>query len=92
MDENGCYTVSKAGIREKRVYVNSGKFLIYEYVADNGKSSQKLKIILKDNEGNHREFFIIPTKGKKYLVFEAESKGERGVFKGVKCIGVEEFL
>ncbi len=92
MNDDECITVSKTGKRERRVYVNSGRFLIYDYLPEDGKGSKKMKIILKDNGGEQKEFFIIPTKGKKYLVFQSESKGERGVFKDGKCINIEELL
>lgn len=93
MNDENCITIDKKGHKEKRVYESSGTFLIYGYKSEEGVTAEKkLKILLRNKGGKIREFFIIPMKDNKYLVFESEEKGERGILKDGTCVSISDLL
>ena len=70
-------TRSKAGKIEVRALDSRGKFVMCKYLDPKTLklADQKRKIILMDEDGNTREFFIIPLKdGRRYLMIEGEKE------------------
>jgi len=68
-------TKSRTGKLEVRALDSRGKFLMCKYLDPKTMkpADKKRKIILMDEEGKTREFFIIPLKdGKRYLMIEGE--------------------
>ncbi|MFP3300022.1 MAG: hypothetical protein RXN92_02945 [Thermoplasmatales archaeon] len=93
ISESDCLTKSKKGLIEKRIYVSSGKYLIYKYEPVEGKDeNSKFKIILKDELSHTNEYYIIPTKGDKYIAIKGQEKGNIGVFKDGECLSRDHFL
>lgn len=91
--EKDCITINKRGITERREYVCSGKFLLYKYEAANAKGKgSKLKIVLKNSSGEIKEYYIIPTRDNRYLTFQSEEKGDRGIYRDGKCMKLSDFL
>lgn len=62
-------TVTKKGTTEKRVYVDSGKFVIYGYESE-GKMSNKIRIVL--NGRVKKSFFLINTGKGRNIAVDAE--------------------
>jgi len=76
-------TRSKKGKIEVRSLIKRGKFVLYEYLDPKTlqKSENKVKLVLKDENGKLEEFFLIPLKQpNKFLVLKVEEKGERKVW------------
>lgn len=70
-------TKSKTGKLEVRALDSRGKFLVCKYLDPKTlkPADKKRKIILMDEEGTTREFFIIPLKdGRRYLMIEGEKE------------------
>ncbi|HID17978.1 TPA: hypothetical protein EYP27_00370 [Candidatus Bathyarchaeota archaeon] len=70
-------TRSKAGKLEVRALDSRGKFLMCKYLDPKTMklADKKRKIILVDEEGRQREFFIIPLKdGRRHLMIEGEKE------------------
>lgn len=62
-------TVDKRGIVERRVYIDSGRFVIYGYERE-GKMTNKVRLLLDGKE--KKSFFIISTGKGRSLAVEAE--------------------
>ena len=76
-------TKSKKGKIEVRSLVKRGKFVLYEYLDPKTlqKSENKVKLVLKDENGKLEEFFLIPLKqSNKFLALKVEEKGERKIW------------
>jgi len=72
-------TKSKKGKIEVRSLVKRG----YEYLDPKTlqKSENKVKLVLKDENGKLEEFFLIPLKqSNKFLALKVEEKGERKIW------------
>ena len=85
-------TKSKKGETEVRWLIDRGRFVRYRYVdpaTAEEKDSGKIKLVLMPEGGVTQEFFIIPTKGGRSLLINAESKGERMVWDGEKAVGLQ---
>jgi len=70
-------TKGKSGKTEVRTLDSRGKFVMCKYLdpATLKPADAKRKLSLLDEEGNLREYFIIPIKGaKRYLMIEAEKE------------------
>lgn len=64
---------SKRGEKEARIFLESGKYLIYRYLSlKNMRFERKFKLVLKSENGA-REYLVIPLKGeKRFLMIEKE--------------------
>ncbi|MCX7703985.1 MAG: hypothetical protein N2234_07825 [Planctomycetota bacterium] len=67
--------VTKKGEREVRSLCEQGEFAIYEYLSPlTGKpTSPKKKLVLKSPKGR-KEYFLFPTKDKRFLLAPSEAK------------------
>jgi hypothetical protein len=71
-------TVDKKGIIEKRVYIDSGRFVIYGYERG-GKLSNKSRIMLSGKE--KKSFFLISTGKGRNLTVDAEFEADIRILK-----------
>ncbi|MGB9637139.1 MAG: hypothetical protein ACPL1Y_07810 [Thermoplasmata archaeon] len=82
-------TISKKGAKEARVLLDAGRFFRYKYVnIDTGKSDEKVKIVLMNEEGICEEYFIVPVKGGKFLLLPQDYKGKRKVWNGKASVEI----
>ena len=68
-------TETKKGKKEERVYVDSGKFIVYSYRDESSGKITKSKLILIGNKKN--AYFLIPMKDKNLAInarFDLESE------------------
>ena len=87
-------TKSKKGKIEVRRFIDSGKFVRYEYLdPETGKRSEnKVKIVLYNGK-DFEEYFIIPLKQKnRNLLLIAEKKPNRKLWKDGEIINLYEIL
>lgn len=87
-------TKSKKGKVEVRSLIKRGKFVVYEYLDPKTlqRSENKVKLVLKDEDGKIEEFFLIPLKeSNKFLALKVEEKGERKIW-NPKTKKVEELF
>ena len=87
-------TKSKKGKIEARHYIDSGKFVRYDYLdPETGKKSEnKYKIVLATENG-YEEYFVIPMKQKnKFLMLRGEKKGRRKILKNGEIVDIFELL
>lgn len=82
-------TLTKQGKLEKRVFIDSGKFVIYGYEL-NGKLTNKSRILLKGEK--KRSLFIINTGKGRNLAVDAEYEDEVFVLRDGKPLRVSEEL
>lgn len=80
-------TKSKKGKVEVRNLIDRGRFVRYEYLdSETGESTEnKVKLVLI-KEDKREEFFIIPIKGKRFLMIPTEEKGKRKLWDGEKAV------
>jgi len=80
-------TKSKKGKVEVRNLIDRGRFVRYEYLdTETGEPTEdKVKLVLI-KENKKEEFFIIPVKGKRFLMIPTEDKGERKLWDGEKSV------
>ncbi|BAB59273.1 TVG0139918 [Thermoplasma volcanium GSS1] len=83
-------TETKGGKVEARVFIDSGKFVIYGYEED-GKMEKKYRLVLKGEKEN-RSFFIIPTGNKRNLAIDADFESEVYVLKDGKSVKVSDLF
>jgi hypothetical protein len=82
-------TVTKKGTIEKRIYIDSGRFVIYGYESE-GKISNKHRVVL--NGGEKRSFFLIDTgKGRKLSV-DSEYEDSVCILKEGKSVKISDLL
>lgn len=82
-------TKTKQGKIEKRIYMDSGRFVIYGY-EDEGKITKKLRIVLKGNE--RKSIFIINTGKGRDIAIDADYEDQIYVLKGETPVKVEDLL
>ena len=85
-------TTSKKGDVEVRWLVDRGRFVRYKYVdpvTGAEKDGGKTKLVLMPESGGILEFFLIPTKGGRFLLIKAERKGDRMVWDGDRAVGLD---
>ncbi len=87
-------TVSKKGKREVRNLLSKGRFVKYNYLdPETGKETEKkYRLVLKDDNGNVEEYFLIETKGNRYLMLPAKEKEGRKIWDGKGSIELENLL
>ena len=76
-------TKSKKGKIEVRHFIDSGRFVRYDYLdPETGKRSEnKYKIVLSSGD-ECEEYFIIPMKQKnRFLMLKGDKKGNRKIWK-----------
>ena len=84
-------TKTKKGDIEVRWLVDEGHYVRYKYVnpeTHEDKEGSKTKLVLIADGGNQEEFFVIPTKGGRYLLIKAQTKGVRKLWDGEKAVGL----
>jgi len=71
-------TKGRSGRVEVRCLVSRGRYILCEYLdIQTCKVDDKKKIILKNENGNYQEFFIIPMKASnKYLLIKPKEKSD----------------
>ncbi len=87
-------TKSKKGKIEVRRFIDTGKFVRYDYIdPETGKRSEnKVKIVLYNGE-DYEEYFIIPLKQKnRKLMLTAEKKPDRKLWKDGETIDLYEVI
>ncbi len=87
-------TKSKKGKVEVRHYIDSGKFVRYDYLdpETGGRSENKYKIVLATEKG-YEEYFVIPMKQKnRFLMLRGEKKGKRKIWKDGETLDIFELL
>ncbi len=82
-------TRTKSGSIEKRVYVDSGTFVIYAYQKD-GDTPNKFRYVFKGKE--KRSFFLIDTGKARNITIKAEYEDDISVLKDGKSVKVSELL
>ncbi len=82
-------TETKGGKKEERIYVDSGKFVIYSYKDESTGKMIKSKLILIGNKNN--AYFLIPMKDKS-LAINAQFNLESEVNMDGKSIKLNEIL
>ncbi|MEM0136738.1 MAG: hypothetical protein QXU18_16165 [Thermoplasmatales archaeon] len=80
-------TITKKGAVERRVYIDSGKFVIYGYESEGGLSN-KIRLVLNGKE--KKSFFLIETGKKKRLAINAAFEDEISILKDGKPIRVAD--
>lgn len=85
-------TESRKGKKEARQLIDRGCFVRYEYIdPETGERSEdKLKLVLRKEQGAVEEYFVIPVKGNRCLMLRAEEKGERKLWDGGKAVDLFE--
>ena len=84
-------TRTKKGEVEARLLIDRGRFVRYRYVdpeTGSEKDGGKVKLVLVPDNRPMEEFFIIPTKGDRFLLVKAEAKGDRMLWDGEKAVGL----
>ncbi len=82
-------TVTKKGLIERRVYVDSGRFLIYGYESG-GKISNKFRIVLNGRE--RKSFFLINTGKGRNITVDAEYEDDVKILKDGESSQVSDLL
>ncbi len=82
-------TETKKGKKEERVYVDSGKFIVYSYRDESTGKITKSKLILIGNKNN--AYFLIPVKDKN-LAINAQFDLESEVNMNNKSIKLKDIL
>ncbi len=82
-------TLTKKGRIESRVYVDSGRYVIYGYESD-GKLSNKLRVVLNGHE--KRSFFLINTARGKSLALDAAYEDDVNILKDGKSSKVSDLF
>ena len=82
-------TVTKKGITEKRVYLDSGKFVVYGYESG-GKISNKFRVVLGGKE--KKSFFLIVTGKGRNMAIDSEYDDTVVILKDKKSISVADLL
>jgi hypothetical protein len=80
-------TTSKKGKVEVRSLIDRGRFVRYEYLdlQTGERTEDKIKLVLV-KEDETEEYFIIPMKGKRFLLIPVEAKGERKLWDDEKVV------
>ncbi len=95
-------TKNRKGETEVRLLIDKGRFVRYTYVYPDGRKAEggKVSIILTNEKGEQTHYFLIPTKGGRYLAIipkeettgrkatKSPSIGVRKVWDGKKEVGV----
>ncbi|MEM7816089.1 MAG: hypothetical protein QXN71_03150 [Candidatus Aenigmatarchaeota archaeon] len=86
-------TKNRKGETEVRLLIDRGKFTRYTYIYPDGKPAEggKISVILTNEKGERTHYFLIPTKGGRYLaIIPKEEKEFRKVWdpKQMKEVGV----
>ncbi|MGC8617586.1 MAG: hypothetical protein ACP5UZ_02435 [Thermoplasmata archaeon] len=82
-------TVTKSGKVERRIYIDSGNFVIYGYESG-GKLSNKVRVLLKGSE--KKSFFLIDTSKGRNLAINADFEDDTSILKDGKSIKVTDLL
>ncbi|MGC8561771.1 MAG: hypothetical protein ACP5NO_01035 [Thermoplasmata archaeon] len=82
-------TVTKSGKVERRIYIDSGNFVIYGYESG-GKLSNKVRVLLKGSE--KKSFFLIDTGKGRNLAINADFEDDTSILKDGKSIKVTDLL
>ncbi|MCD6383720.1 MAG: hypothetical protein J7L88_04595 [Thermoplasmata archaeon] len=96
MEEEDAITVSKKGVKEIRELEEAGRYAIYLYrdLESGEVRERKRKLVLLSDDGEWREFFIIPTKtpGRDLLLHAEEKERGRGIKTERGVISLKEIL
>jgi len=85
-------TESRRGKREVRRLVDRGVFVRYEYAdpATGERAENKVKLVLKSENGAIEEYFVIPVRGERSLMLRAEERGDRKIWDGERAVDLFE--
>ncbi|CAC12574.1 hypothetical protein [Thermoplasma acidophilum] len=83
-------TETKGGKIEKRVFIDSGSFVIYGYETD-GKMDKKVRLVLNGRNGK-RSYFIIPTGNRRSLAIDADYEDDVFVLKDGQAVKVRDLF
>ncbi|MCY0851365.1 MAG: hypothetical protein OWQ34_01330 [Thermoplasma acidophilum] len=83
-------TETKGGKIEKRVFIDSGSFVIYGYETD-GKMDKKIRLVLNGVNGK-RSYFIIPTGNRRSLAIDADYEDDVFVLKDGRAVRVRDLF
>ncbi len=81
--------LTKKGLVERRVYVDSGRYVIYGYESD-GRLSSKLRVVLNGSE--KRSFFLINAAKGKSLVIDTAYEDDVKILKDGKSLKVSDLI
>jgi len=75
-------TKNKSGKPEARKLVSYGRFVIYGYInpVTLENSSDKQRIFMQTEDGEILSYFIIPIKGRRLLMIEAENNPDKQIW------------
>ncbi|MGC8645609.1 MAG: hypothetical protein ACP5UO_05020 [Thermoplasmata archaeon] len=82
-------TKTKQGKIERRVYLDSGKFVLYGYESD-GKLTNKVRLVLAGNEKKSK--FLITTGKGKGITVDADYEDDVYILRDGKAVKVSELL
>ncbi|MEM0167018.1 MAG: hypothetical protein QW364_05370 [Thermoplasmatales archaeon] len=82
-------TITKQGKIEKRIYIDSGKFVLYGYDSGEGLTN-KYRLLLSGND--KKSFFLISTSKHRGITVEAQFEDEVYILKDGKSVKVSELL
>ncbi|MEM0127829.1 MAG: hypothetical protein QXO03_01915 [Thermoplasmatales archaeon] len=82
-------TLTKQGKIEKRIYVDSGKFVLYGYESE-GKLTNKYRLMLSGK--NKKSMFLISTGKSKGITVDADFEDEIYILTEGKAVRVSELL
>jgi hypothetical protein len=82
-------TKTKQGKIERRIYLDSGRFVIYGYESE-GNMTSKYRIVLKGRE--NRSFFIIRTGTGKNIALDAEFEDTVKLLKDGEPVQISDLM
>ena len=82
-------TVTKKGTTEKRIYIDSGKFVVYGYESE-GKVLNKIRVVLGGKE--KKSFFLIVTGKGRNMAIDSEYDDTVVILKDKRPIMVADML
>ncbi len=82
-------TKTKQGKVERRIYIDSGKFVLYGYES-NGKLTNKIKLVLSGK--TKRSIFIVNTSNNRGISINTEYEDDVYILRDGKPVKVSEIL
>ncbi len=84
-------TTTKSGKIEKRIFIDSGSFVMYGYEDSDGTVEKKYRLVL-NGMNEKKSFFIIPAGEKRNLALNAEYEEDVYLLKDGKPVKVSEIF
>jgi len=82
-------TKTKQGKIERRVYIDSGKFVVYGYESE-GKLTNKVRLLLSGSE--KKSVFLITTGRGKGIVVDADYEEDVYILKNGEAVKISDLL